>query len=764
MNKLKGFEAIRSQVTTDSITKGLSVYSAEVVASKYPHAIDGLKVVQRRILWYGRDHRELEDMVKMIAGVFELSTSGDSSIYEAILRLSQDFVCNPPLIATEGNVGAYYGGAGAAAARYLESGISAFGYDLFFKNINEGCLPMKDNKVLSSKQSDREPKYLIPKIPTALLLGNSTIGIGFKALAPMLSLDNICDLVMKYADSQVHGKEAPNFADPKVYGKYCIPSFPIANLVTNRRELLKSYAEGDFNVPIELEGQVELNGDSIVVRRIVYGEPFDNRINRLRESLKDSKSKLYDYIKTANSYSSDDANLTIPLVRGRNPFEALDMLRPILKLRGTMHPHWLYSKDGKLVELPPLDLLTAWYKARYTAISVSLKQDLARLIEQQRELEATLFYLENTKELTRIVQASETSDDIIDKVYHAFNKRKLSRSQVNVIRHVQLESLAKDGKPRILAALEKNKLNQKETLEKASRIDQLIYNEAQRIKKEYSVKSPTRYADDFKGYVKFGDLGVIQFFDEEDMLNILSSKGWGGVVKTIHLYESKVGDKYIIQHGQVKPLRYQSREITCEDIAICPPNRTSLTLVINKEGYTSVVEDDYLQSSYKGYQIYPITRKFFAIHKNGAVTEENYTNFVIKKSVGRGTKTDIVYPILDTIQDAVVFHMHNDDKNSLRVDRILYDRTLGKLVVPPGEMHILGVYPLKYNKDIYLNIPHECTRGISIEHLVVRGDLHRIFSNGGNSQLINLNKSRDGGAKITRNSVVKSLYTLDLGE
>ena len=764
MSKLKGFEATRQQVTTDSITKGLSVYSAEVVATKYPHVIDGLKVVQRRILWYARNHRDLEDMVKMIAGVFELSTSGDSAIYEAILRLSQSFVCNPPLIATEGNVGAYYGGAGAAAPRYLESGLSEFAYDLFFKNINEGCLPMKDNKVLSANKSDREPKYLIPKIPTALLLGNSTIGIGFKALTPMMSLDNVCDLVMRYAEAQVHGKDAPNYADPKIYGKYCIPSFPIANLITNRKELLKAYSEGDFNAPIEVEGIVELNGDSIVVRRIVYGEPFDNRINRLRESLKNSKSKLYDYIKTANSYSSDDANLTIPLVRGRNPFEALDMLRPILKLRGAMYPHWLFSKDSKLVELPPLELLSVWYKARYTSISVSLKQDLARLIEQQRELEATLFYLENDKELTRIVKASETSDDIIDKVYHAFNKRKLSRSQVNVIRHVSLEALAKDGKPRIQGLLEKNRLAQKETLEKASRIDQLIYNDAQRIKKEHGIKSPTRYADDFKGYVQFEGLGVIQFFDEEDMLNILGSKGWGGVVKTIHLYDSKVGDKYIIQRGQVKPLRYQSREITCEGIAICPPNRTSLTMAINNEGYTSVIEDDYLQSSYKGYKIYPITKRFFAIHKDGAVSEENYTNFVIKKSVSRGTKTDIVYPIPDTIQDAVVFHTHDDDKNNLRVDRILYDKTLGKLMVPPGVMHILGVYPLRHNKDIYLNIPRECTRGLGIEHLVVRGDLHLLFANGAGSQLINLNKSHEKGIKITRNSVVKSLYTMDLGD
>lgn len=766
MKVIEGFKTIQERNSTESIKNGYAVYSADVVDNKYPHLIDGLKTIHRRTMWYCRNVQKLEDMVSVIAGVFKMHTAGDGTIYDTIVRLAQPFKLEQPLISGQGNVGKYYGGGmNAAAPRYLKGCISQFAYDVFFKGINPMSIPMRDNKVLSDDEKEKEPKYLIPKIPMSLLLGNSSIGIGFKATLPMIPLTSVCDLVIKYADDQLHGYKEPGYADPKIYGRYMIPAYPIPNLITNRQELLREYAQGNFEAPIQIDGQVELSGEAIVVHYVVYGERFDNRSNKLREMLKDSKCYLYQWIKTANALSAKDSDLTIPLVRGKNPFEALDKLRPVLALCDTIHPKWRYMTDNQLVEVAPTELLTYWYQARYTAISVSLKHDLAKLIEEERRLRAVLMYLDNDEKMTKIVKQAANLDDIIDSIYREFKGLKISRSQAEAISNVKIQLLARDGRPGIITQLERNHQEQQEIMEKNKNIDQLILSEAARIKKAYGKPTKTRYSDEFKGYVQFGDLGIIHFFDEEDMCKILNTKGWGSIVKTIHLYDSKSMERFIVRGGQLRPMTRVSREITCEGVVVYPKDRNYYTMAINEEGNTSVVESD-LRGIYKGYNLFPITKTFYAIHRNGRVTKEDYTNYTIRKNISKGAKTDIIHALPGNSEDVVVFHMNDSDPNILRIDRILRqgDGDLGRVVtVPSGKTHVLGVFPVS-TKEIYLNIPDECTKNIVVNHLVVK-QIQALFKRtASDTNWLDLNKSSALSKKLKRSTVVKYLYHLDLGE
>lgn len=763
--KLEGFKTIRDQNSTEGIVHGMSVFSADVVENKYPNAIDGLKTIHRRAFWYGKDHTKLTNMQSMIGGIMQYHTSGDSSVFEVLIANAQPFNVEVPLIQVEGKVGEYYDPDGAAAPRYLSACLSEFAYDIFFKGINLSAIPMKDNKEFNA--TFREPSYLIPKIPVALMLGHITVGYGFKSIAPSMSLASVCDLVMKYAEDKIKG-DASLEPDPKVYGKMLVPAWPMRNLITNRKELINSYSHGDFETPICQEGVVEISGDQIVVRSVRSDTKFSKAVADLRDMLKDSKCPLYDYINTANSYSADEANLTIPLkaVANRNPFFVLDILRPILKLTGKIYPSYIYANDGKLVKMTPLKVLATWYRFRYASISAHLKQEQARLITVHRELEAKLLYIDNQETMTEIVKKSDTLDDIIVNVHNAFKGIKLSKLQAKVISEVQLKFLAKYGRRTILADMEQNEQQQKENAAKFGKINQIIYNDALNIKKAYAPKhTPTRYSDDFKGYVQYGNLGVINFFDDDDMRQLLLSRGWRtDLVKSIHLYDSKYPNKFIVKNNRLRPLETFSREICCEDLICYPNNRnTFLTLAVNtKTGATCIVENN-VEGIFKEYKVFPITKQFYAIHRDGRVTNDNYQNYSIRKSVSTGAKTDVIYALPEHSSDLVVFHMNSADPNIVRIDRILTAKSLGRLVtVPNGHMYILGVHSLK-SKEIYLNIPKECTKSVVIDHLIVR-NISELFKDDKNNQLLDLNKSSKLSKKLKRDKLVKPLYTLDLGD
>ena len=130
MGKIQGFHTIRERNCTDEITKDVTVYSTSEVENKYPNYIDGLKTINRRIIWVSRDMTKPDAMMRMIGEVMTLHTSGDQSIEDAIKRLSQPFKHAQPLITVIGKNGAYYDTDGAAAAVQTEEPSKLFRFNV----------------------------------------------------------------------------------------------------------------------------------------------------------------------------------------------------------------------------------------------------------------------------------------------------------------------------------------------------------------------------------------------------------------------------------------------------------------------------------------------------------------------------------------------------------------------------------------------------------------------------------------------------------
>ena len=763
---MDGFYKTRDRSGTEEMTRGLSTYSEAVVADKYPSLVDGLKTIHRRILWKARECPDVVSLAKLLGSVMEIHTSGDQTIVESIIRLSQDFVMGEPFIYIQGKNGEYYNPKGYAAFRYLKVAISEFAYDLFFKGISLKTIPMEQSKDFSGL----EPRYLIPKLPTALLIPTLSVGVGFKGVIPKMSLASVCDLVMKYAEAQKNNWGS--IPDPKIYGKLLVPSYPIRNIITNKEELVQEYTLGNFNAPICTDGVVDLSGDSIILRSVAYGGPgFDKATSKIREILKSKSAEakeLWAFIKDAKSLSAEDAEFAFQLVKGRNPFLALERLSGLLGLHNKIHPCWLFANsNNKLVELTPLQVLMDWYNERHISIVGGLKYELNSLVKRKRETEAILLICDNTNEVIDIIRDQNNKDeaDIVHALVRRFKDRHLTAFQGTVIAREPLKRLARYNRNELLTELETLSQNIDEVMSKFSgnRIDEIIYNDAQYFKKsKYDKTVKTRYSSDFKGYVQYGNLGIVHFFDEEDMYNLLQSKGWGSTRKEIHLYNSKSELRYYIRNGKLIPMINPSKEIMCEGVVCYPDNRQNLSLCINDNGSTAVVEKN-VDGLMAGWHVFPITKEFYAIHRSGDITVEKYTNFTIRKTVSTGGKTDIVYALPNTYADVVVLHMNSSEKNTIRIDRVLTSlNNIGKIYTPAsGNLHILGVFETK-TRDIYLNIPDDCLKNLNLSQLIVK-NIAQMFSTGENHQYIDLTKSGKWSHKL-EHTVVHTCRILNLSD
>ena len=755
-----GFLTIQDKSATNEIRDNYIVYGGDVLINKFPNIFDGLKSVTRRILWNTRVYGSvMTNMTSVIGNTAAFHEGGDSSVYDALIRLGQNFMVGHPLISVQGRVGSYRNPKGAAAPRYLKAKLSDFAWDVYFNGIHLKTIPMTDTKEFGSL----EPSYLIPKVPTALVTGNLTVGFGFKSFIPMLDFADVCDLVTLYSE---HFR-AGNVGIPpaQLLAKHLIPTFPIKNLVKNRTELLKQYSQGNFTYPIDIEGWVDMSGNNITLRAVPYGKDFDSVTFGLRKLLKDdklynhSKHWIWNYVVSVNQYSTKVAEVSIDLKKGVNPFEALEKLRPLLSFEIHWKPIYNFIKDKRALTIDPTILIYLWYQERSLSISGGLKYKQFELLTRKITLEALLIIVGAKLEVAKIISESEDDNDSIQNLRKRFPR--LSANQAHIILHQNLKILAKCNRKQIESDLEETIAELEEVNKSFGRIHEIIANDAAYLKKKYGSTSETKFSEDFIGYIQYGNLGVIQFFDTEMMYELLNTKWPAAVEKTIHLYDPKRPLHFALRQGKLELISNNSKEIWCEGIQCFSTEPYALSLIIGDDGNTIVMEKQ--NFAVVGQTTCPISKEFYAIRRNGKVYKELASNLSMRKSVSRGAKTDIIYGLPDKTKEVIVFHMNSTAPNQLRLDRIISGDNLGELITTPsGHERILGVYPVN-TKHIYINIPNECKRGISIDHLEIN-DLNSVVTKlqQGNHMIVELAVKGGKHYHLKKNSVVRTIALLEV--
>ena len=316
-----------------------------IIARALPDVRDGLKPVQRRTLYdmyelgirYDRPFRKSARIVGDTMGKYH--PHGDSSIYEALVIMSQDFKKGLPLVEGHGNFGSIEGD-GAAAMRYTEARLQKITQEAYLADLDKDVVDFVPN----FDETEKEPEVLPAKIPNLLVNGAEGIAVGMATSIPPHNLSEVIDGVIAYMKN-------PDINTCQMMEYIKGPDFPTGGIVTNQEDLLAIYSTGAGK--IRLRGKVEIEKakggrENIVITEIPYtmiGANIGKFLNDVYALVETKKTS--DIVDISNQSSKEGIRIVIELKRGANAKNLCNLLYKKTRLEDTFGVNMLAVADGR---------------------------------------------------------------------------------------------------------------------------------------------------------------------------------------------------------------------------------------------------------------------------------------------------------------------------------------------------------------------------------------------------------------------------------
>jgi len=406
-------------------------YSMSVIVSRaLPDVRDGLKPVHRRILYAmyennldaSHDYQKSAQTVGEVLGKFH--PHGDASVYDAMVRLAQDFSLRYPLIDGQGNFGSVDGDP-PAAYRYTEARMERI-TDEMLRDIDKETVEFVNN----FDDSRQEPSVLPSKIPNLLINGSSGIAVGMATNIPPHNLSEICDGIEYLVD---HPDAEFNELMEFIPG----PDFPTGGIIMGRSGIRSAYATG--------RGKITLRGRAVIEEKpngryqiIVTEIPYMVNKARLIERIADLvKEKRLEGISDLNDESDRDGmRIVIELKREANPQIVLNHLYSLTELQDTFGAIML-ALDGGVPKVMDLKtMLQKYIDHQCDVLERRARFDLRKAMERQHLLQGLKIACDNIDEVIRIIR--ESYDNAKERLMERFG---LSDVQATAILNMQLRRL-----------------------------------------------------------------------------------------------------------------------------------------------------------------------------------------------------------------------------------------------------------------------------------------------------------------------------------
>ena len=316
-----------------------------IIARALPDVRDGLKPVQRRTLYdmyelgirYDRPFRKSARIVGDTMGKYH--PHGDSSIYEALVVMSQDFKKGLPLVEGHGNFGSIEGD-GAAAMRYTEARLQKITQEAYLADLDKDVVDFVPN----FDETEKEPEVLPAKIPNLLVNGAEGIAVGMATSIPPHNLSEVIDGVIAYMKN-------PDINTRQMMEYIKGPDFPTGGIVTNQEDLLAIYSTGAGK--IRLRGKVEIEKakggrENIVITEIPYtmiGANIGKFLNDVYALVETKKTS--DIVDISNQSSKEGIRIVIELKRGADAKNLCNLLYKKTRLEDTFGVNMLAVADGR---------------------------------------------------------------------------------------------------------------------------------------------------------------------------------------------------------------------------------------------------------------------------------------------------------------------------------------------------------------------------------------------------------------------------------
>ncbi|MGB9858142.1 MAG: DNA gyrase subunit A [Dictyoglomaceae bacterium] len=476
-------------------------YAMSVIMGRaLPDARDGLKPVQRRILYsmyeagifHNKPYKKSAHVVGNVLGRYH--PHGDAAVYEALVRMAQDFSFRYPLIDGHGNFGSVDGDE-PAAMRYTEVRLAPIASELIAdieKNVVD-FVPNYDNSL-------KEPSVLPTKIPQLLINGSSGIAVGMATNIPPHNISEVIDALL-YLIKNPH-------ADIEEILKFIPgPDFPTGGIIVGKKGIRESYLTGKGKIVIRAKSKIEENkkGEkSIVITEIPYQVNKANLLTQIAELVQEKKIQG---IKDLRDESDRHGiRVVIELKKDADPKIILNQLYKHTPLETTFGVILLAILDGQPKLFNLLELLKGFLEHRKEVVTRRIKYDLEKAQKRVHILEGLLIALQNLDEVVKIIRNSSNPEKAKEILVLKF---RLTQVQVQAILDMRLQQLTALEREKIEKEAEElyNEIERlKEILADEKLLWKIIEEELKEIKKKYSDKRRTEIQEEEKEDFTIEDL------------------------------------------------------------------------------------------------------------------------------------------------------------------------------------------------------------------------------------------------------------------
>ena len=410
-------------------------YAMSVIVSRaLPDVRDGLKPVHRRILY-----SMYEEHLTVDKPFFKSATTvgnvigryhphGDASVYDAMVRLAQDFSMRYPLIDGHGNFGSVDGDP-PAAYRYTEARMSKLS-NLLLENIDKDTVDFVPN----FDEKRREPVVLPTRVPTLLINGSSGIAVGMATNIPPHNLSEVIDGVIAQIDD-------PEITTEELMQYIKGPDFPTKATIMGRGGIRSAYETGRGKIIIRAKAEIEEHKDgtsSIIVTEL----PYQVNKKMLVESIADLvKEKKIEGLSDIDDHSSDRVGirLEIFLKRDANPAVVLNQLYKYTRLQDSFSVNMLAISDGRPKTLNLKEVLSSFITFQEEIVTRRIKFDLEKAKARMHILEGLKIALDNIDEIIDVIRNSY--DNAKERLMERFGFSEIQAQSVLDMRLAQLQKL-----------------------------------------------------------------------------------------------------------------------------------------------------------------------------------------------------------------------------------------------------------------------------------------------------------------------------------
>ncbi|MGL4980797.1 MAG: DNA gyrase subunit A, partial [Fusobacteriaceae bacterium] len=534
-------DAVSNRYIEDELKQAYLDYSMSVIVSRaLPDVRDGLKPVHRRVLFamselnntYDKAHKKSARIVGEVLGKYH--PHGDSSVYNTMVRMAQDFSYRYPLVDGHGNFGSIDGD-GAAAMRYTESRMTKISNELLL-DIDKGTVDFRKN----FDDTLEEPIVLPSRVPHLLINGSTGIAVGMATNIPPHNLGEVCDGILALIDNK-------DIEIPELVHHIKGPDFPTGGIIDGTKGIYDAYMTGRGRVRVR--GKVEIeegkNGRStIIIKEVPYQLNKASLIEKIAELCKDKRITGISDLRDESD--RDGIRVVIELKKGEEPELILNKLYKYTDLQNTFGIIMLALTNNVPKVMNLKQILEEYLKHRIEVIVRRTKFDLDKAEKRAHILQGFKVALDNIDRVIELIRGAGDSNEAKEEL---INRYGFSEVQAKGILELKLQRLTGMERGKI-----DNEYNEIQTLiidlndilANDTRVNNIIKQDLLDVKEKYSDDRRTQIENERL------DINMEDLIKDEEVIITVTNKGYVKRMEVSKYKAQKRGGKGVSTQNTVE--------------------------------------------------------------------------------------------------------------------------------------------------------------------------------------------------------------------